>query len=81
MAQTTFTVRGMKVVSRSARRYIVVAVRPTAFRGDDDWLYISFASIHKRSDNLETARTEQRKYGHHNGAFAVIVDSLTGEEV
>lgn len=81
MARATLTVRGRKVVSRSTRRYIVVAVRPTAFRGEDDWLYTSFVRIHKRSDNLETARTEQRKYGRHNGAFAVVVDSVTGEEV
>ena len=80
MKPATITVRGHRVSNRSNRRWLAVAVRPEAVvteRGT----YVPFAEVRKRSDNLGTVRREARRYGWANGAFMVVVDSLTGEEV
>lgn len=77
---TTITVRGHKVSNRSQRRFLVVAVRPEAVETDHG-TYVAFADVRKRTDSIETARTTQRRYGRAWGAFMVIVDSETGEEV
>jgi hypothetical protein len=50
---TTTTIElpnGVKVRSQSARRYLVV------------WTWKGKATIHKRSDNLQTARAEDGKH-------------------
>lgn len=82
--QQTFTVRGHKIRSQSNRRYLVIAVRPapvplagTAGKG----MYVAFARVEKRTDNIKTARAAIRKYGHANGAFAVVIDAATGAEI
>lgn len=80
MTTTTLTVRGQKVSNRSQRRYLAVAVRPEP-RETADGVYVAFAEILKRSDSLRTVRREQERYGFSRGAFAVVVDSLTGEEI
>lgn len=76
----TFNVRGHKVRSASRCRFIVVAVRPTDVTYDGR-IYAAFASIIRRSDNYETAKTAARRYGFPPGACAVVMDSTTGEEV
>lgn len=77
----TFTVRGHKVRSASQRRYIVVAVRPEPYVSEHSGTHATFTRIIKRSDNLATANKAVEKYGCLFGAFAVIIDSVTGEEI
>lgn len=77
---STITVRGHKIRTRSNRRYVAVAVRPEPVTTPDG-IYVAFATILMRSDNLATAKTKARLYGFPPGAFAVVVDTTTGEEV
>lgn len=76
----TFTVRGHKLRTRTNRRFVVVAVRPEPVTTDAG-TYVAFADIRKRTDNIDTARTVARRYGFPPGAFAVVVDLTTGEEI
>lgn len=76
----TIHVRGIKVRTRTPRRYVAVAVRPEPIVYDD-YTYVAFAHVLKRSDSYETARKEAARYGFPPGAFAVVVDLTTGEEV
>lgn len=75
-----FTVRGHKVVTRTPRKYIVVAVRPTS-KVTEDGVYVGFATVKKRTDKLDAARLVARRYGFKLGAFAVVVDADTGKEI
>jgi hypothetical protein len=87
----TFQIRGVRVRTASARRFIVVAYRATDVTGDR-WdyrvqdlvpeVYRAFPpTIIRRSDNYETARKARDKYGQPKGGWCVVVDSVTGEEV
>lgn len=86
----TFTIHGMKIRSASQRRYIVVAGRHTEIAGTR-WdhrheMYVpetfkAFIETVKRSDNYETAKREQRKYGRVSYGFVAVIDTTTGEEV
>lgn len=70
----TFTVRGHKIRTASTRRYIVAIV----YRGD--WADEA-PRIHKRSDNRATAVHHADRWGIRPNSVAVVVDSVTGEEV
>lgn len=78
------TVRGMKVTTRTPRRYAVVVVRPHDVYTNDG-IYVRFAEVQKRTDNITTARTAERRYNFNRdpymGVFAVVIDLTTGEEV
>lgn len=74
MRSQTLTVRGYKLRNASMRRYLVVAV------SHRDGNETGVATV-KRSDNLSTARTWQKRYGVWSSSFAVIIDTVTGEEV
>lgn len=77
----TFHVRGIRCRTRSPRRYAVVYVRPEATEFDGN-TYQPYARVEKRTDNLATARRECRRFGYSpSGAFQVIVDTTTGEEI
>lgn len=76
----TVDVRGHKVRTRTTRRYVAVAVRPKPIVYGD-YTYAAFARVLKRSDSHETATKEAARYGFPPGAFAVVVDLTTGEEV
>lgn len=76
----TLSVRGHRVTTRTDRRWIVVAVRPKAVVYDD-YTYPAFVRVLKRTDSIDTARAEQRKFGFPPGSFAVIMDKATGKEV
>lgn len=92
----TFTVRGFKLRSASRRRFVVVAVQPEGYEYTIPHCYDpathtyetrtfqsrAGASIIRRSDNLRTAQKEALKYGYRRGgAFAVVIDQHTGQEV
>lgn len=93
MPTTTFTVRGHKVRSASQRRYIVVIVQPRdreAFvqeRRNGEWVTEPItvpagARVHKRSNSVATAHQHASRYGFPTGGnFAVVIDTVTGEEV
>lgn len=80
MTASTITVRGHKVSNRSRRRYITVHVRPEP-QVTAEGTYVAFAHVTKRSDNVETARKAARRHGISRGAFGVVVDTTTGEEI
>ena len=67
----TYSVRGVKVRTGSARRYVVVTIRLTD----------RTVSIERRSDSLETVRTFARGCGYSPGSAVVILDTHTGQEV
>ena len=77
---STFTVRGFKLRTRSNRRYVAVAVRPAPVTTESG-TYVAFADVRKRSDNLDTLRRFQRSYGWETGAYVVIIDTVSGEEI
>jgi hypothetical protein len=77
----TFKVRGKSFRYRSARRYGVIAMRMEPFTAKDGDVYLPFMQTHFRSDNRLTALNAAAKYGRHNGAFAVVVDTHNGEEI
>jgi hypothetical protein len=91
----TITVRNFKIRSASRRRYIVVIVQPhdrttvvaqwdrdTASMVSKPMTIPAGASIHKRSDDITVARAHARRFGFQTGgAFAVVVDTVTGSEV
>lgn len=74
-------VRGVKVRTRTPRRYATVAVRPNPVTDDDGRVLVAYAQVLKRTDNLQTAHAERRKFGIGRGTFAVVIDLNTGEEV
>lgn len=74
------TVRGIKVTTRTPRRFAVVSVRPEDFI-EGDMVYVAFAEVIKRTDNFTTARQVQQRHGWGRGAFTVIIDLATGDEV
>lgn len=80
---STITVRGRKIRSRSNRRYIAVAIRPedVPAPGWESGVYAAFATIIRRSDSIGPVRKAASDYGFHHGAYAVVVDTTTGEEV
>lgn len=90
---TTLQVRGHKVRTATQRRYVVVVVAPrdrtfqTKQFADGQFVDATVtvpanARIHKRSDSIETARKLARNYGvYSTGEFAVVVDTITGEEI
>ena len=64
---------GSKVRSQSQRRFVVVA--EDRFAPGKPWIV-------KRSDNVETARTERNKArSKHINAMVVVFDTTTGEAV
>ena len=73
-------VRGLRVVTRTPRRYIAVIVRP-----EDQVMngarYVAFAEVIKRTDSLKTARTALDRHGFAAGVHRVVIDTTTGEEV
>lgn len=73
-------VRGIRVTTRTPRRYAVVAVRPEPYTTDQG-TYVAFAEVEKRTDNIATARTAVRRAYRGMGVFRVVVDLTTGEEV
>lgn len=75
-------VRGIDLATRTQRRYLMVAVRPEAVQTDQG-VYVAFAEVQKRSDNLDTVRDAARKAGWHRGPGMayVVVDTVTGAEV
>lgn len=78
-----FTVRGIPVQTRTPRRYIVVAFR------ERDWMtengiYVQFARVEQRTDNIATARRTARRYWENNRRVkcgAVVFDTVTRQEV
>ncbi len=78
----TLTVRGMKVRSRSNRRYVVVFVRTEPYTDREGFTYQPKIEIERRSDNIETLRKHVSRSGRGGHTFhRVIVDTTTGEEV
>jgi hypothetical protein len=74
------TVRGIKLRTRTPRRFAVVAVRPEPVTRDGH-TYVACAEVLKRTDSLDTARAKRRSFGIGIGSYAVIVDLTTGEEI
>lgn len=74
-------VRGIAVKTTTPRRYAVVAVRPEPWTASDGYVYPQFASVIKRTDNLDVAHATCRRRGVGTGSFPVIVNLTTGEEV
>lgn len=79
-AARRFTVRGIPVKTTTKSRYVAVAVRPVDVYMDGG-VYVKFATIIKRSATVATVRTAARRYGVSRGAFAVVVDTVTGKEI
>jgi len=77
---STINVRGHRVSNRTNRRFVVVGVRPEP-RVVGDKTFVPFAEIVRRTDDITRARKVASKYGFSNGAFAVVVNSETGEEI
>jgi hypothetical protein len=73
-------VRGLRVVTRTPRRFIVVAVRPEAIHTPEGWL-VAFAHVIKRTDALSTARAAARRHDRGHGVTVVTIDTETGEEI
>ena len=79
----TLNVRGMKVRTRTLRRYVVVAVRDRVvqeeYAGGGLYTYEPYVRVVKRTDSLAYAR----KFGGYlgTGLVHVVVDTTTGEEV
>ena len=73
-------VRGIKLRTRTPRRFATVAVRPERIERDGRF-YMPYAEVLKRTDSIETARAKKRSFGIGIGSFAVIVDLTTGEEI
>lgn len=83
MQTQSFTIRGMKIRSRTPRRFLVVAVRPEPVTTEGG-TYLAFATIEKRTDSITTARTFVRwmcNRGRGIGVAVVVIDTTTGEEV
>jgi hypothetical protein len=73
----TFEVRGLKVRTQTTRRYIVVATH-AEIPGADAW-----ARVIKRTDNVDTARIEARRWCGRgvNPIEYTIVDTVTRQAV
>ena len=82
---STFTVRGMKLRTRTQRRYVVVFVRPETVQRDyrgSLYTYEKTAVVEYRTDSFERARSYVARRGSGgDSAFRVVVDTTTGEEV
>lgn len=90
---TTINARGIKIRSRSQRRFVAVAVRPEdiTITADSDahrifgravGTYVAFAEIIGRSDSLDTARRRARNSSSYGvGVARIVIDTATGEEV
>lgn len=76
MAAGTFTVAGHRVRTSSQRRFVAFYCRRSETPGE--WAAAS-VEIFKRSDSIETLRTQVRRQGVHSSRFFVIVDTVTGE--
>lgn len=76
----TFSVNGITIRTRTPRRYAVVTTRATPITTEAG-TYIAFAEVAKRTDNYDTAKTSQRRYGRQNGCYQVVIDMTTGEAV
>lgn len=76
----TFTVRGRKHRSDSKCRFIAVAVRPVDFVAEDG-VYVAFTRTIKRSADVSVVKKAAKRYGFGRGAYAVVIDTTTGEEV
>lgn len=74
------TVRGMKVITRTPRRYAVVTLR-TEPVVTETGTYVPFIRVEKRTDSLVIAKRAKGAFGIYRGAIAVVVDLTTGEEV
>ena len=85
-------VRGIRVTTRTPRRFAAIAVRPETVTltpedeavrifGRRPGTYPAFAEVIKRSDSYATARKAATKYGRFIGGVAVVVDLTTGEEI
>lgn len=74
------TVRGIKLRTRTPRRFVTVGVRPEPVVRPEG-TYVAYAEVLKRTDSLETARAARRKHGFGYGSFAVVIDLATGEEI
>lgn len=79
----TFEVHGHKVRTRTQRRYVIVTVRPEPVRTDKDDVYVAFARVDKRTDNVVTAKDYARRWANSlgPGCLLVVVDTTTGKEV
>ena len=75
------TVRGIKLRTRTPRRFVTVAVRPEPYRTGDGHVYVPFAEVLKRTDSYQTAQGIQRRHLRGPGTLVVIIDLTTGEEV
>lgn len=76
----TLTVRGMKVRTRTTRRYVLVAARPEPYTDSEGRTYPPFIEVEKRSDSLATVAAWRKRYGWSASTSRVIVDLTTGEE-
>lgn len=77
----TFEVNGFTLRTRTPRRYAVVTTRAEPVTTDEG-TYVAFASVTKRTDNYQTAKTMQRRYGRTtHGCYMVVIDLTTGERV
>lgn len=77
----TFTVNGFTLRTRTPRRFALITTRATPVTTENG-TYIAYATVTKRTDNLQTARTAQRRYGRDFlGNYQVIIDLTTGEAV
>lgn len=81
MTATTHTivVDGMTVRTRTARRFVAIAVRGEAVEAESG-VYVAFIEIIGRSDAFTTAATRARRYGRIRGGRVVVVDTETGRE-
>lgn len=76
---STFTVRGHRVRSRSNRRFILVQVYPAVTPiGEEKRTGVD---IFKRSDSVATLKREIQRQGFWAGRTWHIIDTLTGEEL
>jgi len=73
-------VRGQVVKTRTARRYVVVAVRSEPVVVDGGVL-VAFAQVERRTDSLETARRVARRGASGRGVGVAIIDTATGAEI
>jgi hypothetical protein len=78
----TFTIDGVKFRSASNRRWIVVRITPQPYNveyGDGQSITVpAGASIIRRSDSLETARSVYEKNRDSLKNFHVLIDQPTG---
>jgi hypothetical protein len=75
-------VRGQKLSTRTARRYVAVGVRPEpVINNDGSGTLVAYARVVKRSDSQDTARRAALRNEPGRGAVTVVVDLDTGTEV